>query len=68
MGEWNDPTASPEMMAFFKEAREADARSYAAWRRGDPPPEQSVFEAAKPKHVYQGNRKQRRAQAKGARP
>jgi len=65
MGEWDERPANPEQMAMMKAFQDAEREAYAAWRRGEPPPEQTVFEAAKPKHIYQGNRKQRRAQAKG---
>jgi hypothetical protein len=66
MGEWDDPSANPKQMAMMKAFQDAEREAYASWRRGEPPPqvEMETFPSTKPKHLYQGNRKQRRAQAK----
>lgn len=62
MGEWNDPQASAAQMAFFKTVREEERKDFEAWRRGEAPAESRSLEAPAPKHIYAGNRKQRRAQ------
>lgn len=65
MGEWDDRPFSPEFAALMRAVQKADREDYAAWRRGEGSPAQKVFEGAAPKHAYAGNRKRRRAQAKG---
>lgn len=67
MGEWDEAFANATRMKIMKAIQDAERKAYAAWRRGEPPPqvEMETFPSTRPKHLYQGNRKQRRAQAKG---
>ena len=67
MGEWDEASANATRMKMMKAIQDAERKAYAAWRRGEPPPqvEMETFPSTKPKHLYQGNRKQRRAKRKG---
>jgi hypothetical protein len=67
MAEWDEAFANATRMKIMKAIQDAEREAYAAWRRGEPPPqvEMETFPSTKPKHLYQGNRKQRRAKLKG---
>lgn len=68
MGEWNENEGiGPRMRALLDgvNARERDAR--AAWERGEPHPDDvpQMTETRAPKMTFKGNRKARRAKARG---
>jgi len=69
MGEWNEHDGiGPGMRALLGRVSDREREAHAAWRRGEPHPDDvpQMTETTVPKkRVYTGNRKARRAKARG---
>lgn len=67
MGEWNEHDGPSGLRALLGRVSDREREAHAAWKRGEPHPDDvpQMTETTGPKRTYTGNRKARRAKAKG---